>query len=105
MMTIERFSVNPHRIPDSVRVLRVDDRILNQNQDPDTSDEVPPDVLAGLARHIGYLRTAHPERLPAYRERLAATVDELRATGKAHEAPRFAVFLALLGDGAGAVAE
>jgi hypothetical protein len=69
---------------------------------PDAPDEVPPDVLRGFAGFAGVLRRHYPERIPAYRERVNGMLDELPRLGKAHEAPRFALFLALLGDGGGA---
>ena len=62
-------------------------------------DEIPPDVLTGLAAYAGVLRTHFPERVPAYCERLHAMLDELPLLGKAAETPRVAAFLALLSVG------
>jgi hypothetical protein len=62
---------------------------------------VTDDVLRGFTGFAGVLRQHYPERIPAYCERVNAMLDELPRLGKAHETPRFAVFLALLGDGAG----
>jgi hypothetical protein len=69
------------------------------NRSVDSPSEIPPDVLAGLAGYAGVIRSRYPERVPAYCEQLAAALDQLPHLGKAHEAPRFAAFLALLSVG------
>jgi hypothetical protein len=65
-------------------------------QKGDISDEIPPDVLRGLAAHAGHIQATHPGWIVGYCQRLAALRDELHREGRIAEARNAEAFAALL---------
>ena len=59
-------------------------------------DDVPADVLHGLAAQARLLVATHPEWVPSHRQSLASLLGQLRQEGRHAEAQRVAAFDALL---------